>query len=60
MPEEVKPRYPRQMYKGSYTPDALSADEKVVKDAKEERDARNKGFLDGNEFFSKPPSEQEG
>lgn len=45
------------MYKGTYTPDAIQAEEKPVQDEKEEKSARKLGFIDGHEFFSKPPSE---
>jgi hypothetical protein len=51
--------YPKHMYKGSYTSEKLNADEKIVTDEKQEQAARKKGFIDGREFFSKPPVDVE-
>lgn len=48
--------YPKQFYKGSYTPSAIHAEEKVALDEKDEKAARKLGFIDGHEFFSKPPA----
>ena len=50
--------YPKHMYKGFYTPDKIHADEKIVADEKQEREARKKGFIDCVEFLSKPPAEE--
>lgn len=47
--------YPKHMYKGSYDAAALWGEEKIVADLLEEKAARKAGFLDGHEFFSKPP-----
>jgi hypothetical protein len=49
--------YPKQMYKGSYTPSAINAEQQVAQDEKDEKAARKAGFIDGHEFFSKPPYE---
>lgn len=51
--------YPKQMYKGSYSSAAVSAEEMVVHSDKEEKAARAKGFIDGNEFFSKPATDHQ-
>lgn len=51
--------YPKQMYKGSYDAAAIYGEEQVVIDAQMEKVARKQGFLDGHEFFSKPPREAE-
>lgn len=51
--------YPKHMYKGSYTPTAIQAEEKIVEDEQQEKTMRKRGFLDGHEFFSKPPLEPE-
>lgn len=48
--------YPKQMYKGSYTPSAINAEQQVALDEKDEKAARKAGFIDGHEFFSKPPA----
>ena len=46
--------YPKQFYKGFYTPDEIVAKEAVAKDEADEKALRKKGFIDGHEFFSKP------
>ena len=48
--------YPKAMYRGSFTPEAIQAEEKTVRDEQEERAVRKHGFVDGHEFFSKTPS----
>lgn len=50
--------YPKSMYRGSYTPDAINADHLIVRDEGQEDQARVDGFIDGHEFFSKPPKKE--
>lgn len=45
------------MYKGYYTPDSIEAEHVIAVDEKQEKALRKQGFLDGHEFFSKPPQE---
>lgn len=51
--------YPKQMYKGSHTPDKINAEERVANDEKEEKNARKDGFVDGKEFFAQAPAKPE-
>ena len=43
------------MYRGCYTVDAICGDHEIVRDEKEEKNARKRKFVDGHEFFSHPP-----
>lgn len=52
--EGILSGYPKQFYKGFYTPEQIVAKEAVAKDESEEKALRKKGFIDGKEFFSKP------
>jgi hypothetical protein len=49
--------YPKHLYKGFYTMDAIHAEEKIVTDEQQEKAARKQNFIDGHEFFSKPPAD---
>jgi len=51
--------YPKSMYKGDYTDSEIRAEHKTVNDSKAEAILRKKGFMDGHEFFSKPPADAE-
>jgi hypothetical protein len=46
-------RYPRSMYKGSYTEHAINADHQIAHDETREAELRDDGFVDGHEFFTR-------
>lgn len=47
--------YPKSMYKGSWTPDAINAEHKIVHDEKREAALRADGFVDGRQLLDSPP-----
>lgn len=51
--------YPKHFYKGFYTPEDIVAKEAIARDEADEKSLRKKGFIDGKEFFSKPPVVEE-
>jgi hypothetical protein len=57
--DDLKLDYPKQFYKGSYTADAIQGESRVALNEKQEKALRKLGFVDGHEFFYKPPEPNE-